>query len=30
MSATLITRNETEADKEWTKYAIKNRHNILK
>lgn len=23
-----ITRNETDADKEWTNYAIKNRHNI--
>jgi hypothetical protein len=28
MSTTLITRNETEADKEWTSYAVKNRHNI--
>ncbi len=28
MSATLITRNDTDADKEWTNYAVKNRHNI--
>ncbi len=28
MSVTLITRNETEADKEWTNCAVKNRHNI--
>jgi len=25
---TLITRNETESDKEWTNYAVKNRQNI--
>jgi hypothetical protein len=25
---TLITRNETDADKEWTNYAVKNRHDI--
>ncbi len=28
MLATLITRNETDSDKEWTSYAVKNRHNI--
>jgi len=28
MSKELITRNETEADKEWTNYAVRNRHDI--
>lgn len=26
--ATLLTRNETEADKEWTTHAIKNRNDV--
>ena len=28
MITSLITRNETEADREWTSYAVKNRHDI--
>jgi hypothetical protein len=27
--STLITRNETDADKEWTNCAIKNRHDVV-
>jgi hypothetical protein len=29
MTPIQITRNETEADKEWTGYAVKNRHDII-
>lgn len=28
MISTLITRNESEADKQWSNYAIKNKHNL--